>query len=287
MSVNVKPLAEVSQHSRATLEEKLTSFYSTSPEAYYTEADRSLNQYTPTVLPFHCDLVSRINAGDRVFEVGCGSAHLCGHVQAAGGHYTGLDHGEKLLEQNRTRYPEAQFLSLSQPPVDTFDIVASLYTIEHVVDPVAYLDTLWSFCRPGGLIGIICPDFIDGAELPASFFYGTTARRFRTKLATFSLWDATRHLLDLFWSAPRWKAGARAAAPGMFWINQAPRIFAGAAYSPDADAVHLPRLQDLTWWIERRGGIVLDTSRSVEAPENVLQHNCYLVARRPESGVTL
>lgn len=282
MSINVAPSANVPEKAREHLERKLTAYYSSNPESYYAQADCAAQNYTRKQQPFHCDLVSRIKRGDSLLEVGCGSAHLCRFVEAAGGHYAGMDHGEELLQQNRRRFPNARFFSLGTPWPGSFDVVASLYTIEHVVDPPAYLETLWNLCRPGGLIAVISPDFIDGDSLPPSFYYGITPRRFRGKVATLSIRDAALHLLDLFWVAPRWKRRARAQGAGRFWINLAPRIFAGADYSVDADAVHLPRLVDITSWLESRGAKIVETSRTLPGVDGaVLRYNCYALARRP------
>ena len=121
--------------------------------------------------------------------------------------------------------------------------MASLYTIEHVVDPAAYLHRLWEFCRPGGLVAIICPEFIDSPGLPPSVIYGRTTRRLSNKLLHFDFADAAAHLLDLYWRGPRWKTAAQARPPGAFWINLRPRVLHGAAYTIDADAV--PSAADL------------------------------------------
>lgn len=217
-----------------------------------------------------------------VLELGCGTAHFCPQVEAHGGSYTGIDHSAELLRKNRERFPNARFFTVGTEMLDTFDIVASLYTIEHVVDPSSYLTQMWDFCKPGGLIAIICPDFVDGEGFPPSFYYGTTPRRFREKITSLRFFDAYRHLIDLLHTTPKWKQTARRDAPGAFWINLRPRILHGANYSVDADAVHLPRLTDIVWWLEKRGGLIVETSRSLAGvPDSVLRHNCYALARKP------
>jgi hypothetical protein len=141
---------------------------------------------------------------------------------------------------------------------------------------------MWALCKPGGLIAVICPDFVDGGGLPPSFYYGKTPRRFRQKLSDLALADACQHLFDLVWLAPRWKKRARATAPGAFWINLQARALHGADYSIDADSVHLPRLKDLVWQLEKRGASIVTDSRSMgDLDESVLRYNCYVLARRP------
>ncbi len=144
---------------------------------------------------------------------------------------------------------------------------------------------MWNYCKPTGLLAVICPNLIDTGDFPPSLFYGKTPRRFREKIRSLSVIDAIGHLIDLFWVVPRWKRRAHASAPGAFWINLEPRIFHGAEYTIDTDAVHLPRLRDIVWWLEKRGASILETSLSMRnIPMSVLRYNCYALARKP--GVT-
>jgi SAM-dependent methyltransferase len=269
---------------RKSLDQALLAYYTNPPQTYYEIAGRAIDLYTPELLPFHCDLVSKVFPGQRLLELGCGDAHLCLQIERKGAHYTGLDHSPQLLADNRRRYPNATFLPIDETLTGNFDVVASLYTIEHVVDPPAYLERMWNFCQPGGLLAVICPEFVDTKSLSPSFFYGHTPRRFRQKVSALAFGDAWAHLCDLKWNAMRWRKRARAASPGAFWINLQPRILHGADYSIDADAVHLPRLKDLIWWFEQRGAAIVETSQTMcGVNPDVLRHNCYILARKGAS----
>jgi SAM-dependent methyltransferase len=215
--------------------------------------------------------------------LGCGTAHFCLGAEQRGGRYTGVDYDKSLLEDNRQKFPNASFLPMNASLPQTFDIVASLYTIEHVVDPPAYLDRMRQHCRPGGLLGIICPEFVESVGFPPSLYFGRTPRRFREKLTSFSLVDAIRHIVDLRFAGPRWKRVAQCSPPGDFWINLKPRVLHGAPYSIDADAIHFSRLKDLIKYFEQKGDEILVTSRTMTgvAPE-ILQFNCYALARKGE-----
>ncbi len=260
----------------------MISYYRQPPPAYYATANRAAVSYVAAEQPFHCDLVSRVMPGMAVLEVGCGTAHLCQHVQDRGGSYTGLDHSPELLEENRRRFPSARFEPIGTNLGANFDLVTSLYTIEHVVHPPDYLEGLWQFCEPGGHVAVICPDFVDGGALPPSLYYGRTPRRLREKGRAQAWGDLATHALDLWWRAPRWKAKAKARGPGAFWMNLQPRALHGASYSIDADAVHLPRLVDLTWWLVQRGAkIVVRSDTMPGVGRDVLRYNCYVLARKP------
>ena len=282
MSLALHRRADISPEQIAALDAALTAFYRNPPSDYYQVADESSQHYNTQELPFHCDLVGRVVPGTTVLELGCGTAHICPHIEAHGGNYTGIDHSEKLLRENRRRFPRARFLPIGMPLEERFDMVASLYTIEHVVDPVAYLELMLSYCKPGGLMGVICPEFVEGDGLAPSVFYGKSPRRLREKLQALAIFDLCLHLIDWKILRARWIRLARQAAPGAFWINLKPRVLHGASYTIDADAVHLSRLKDLVWYFEQRGAMIVQTSAKMQsvAPE-ILRFNCYLLARKP------
>jgi SAM-dependent methyltransferase len=283
MSLDLHRRADLTPQQVARLENSMAGFYRTPPAHYYPTANQLSANYTVTERPFHCDLVSRVAPGNSVLELGCGTAHLCPYVEARGGVYTGVDYSEALLADNRRRFPKARFVPMTEPLGETFDLVASLYTIEHVADPVAYLDRLRRHCKPGGLIGVICPEFVDCPALPAGVFLGKTPRRLREKLASLSLLDALHHFLDLKVVGPRWKAAAQNSPPGAFWMNLQPRVLHGAPYAIDADAVYCSRLKDLVWHFEQRGDAIVQTSAQIPnvSPE-ILRFNCYVLARKAE-----
>jgi SAM-dependent methyltransferase len=285
MSICLQRLADVPTQDLEALEWAMTAFYNHPPDSYYEIADRVPPQYTEEFQPFHHDLVSRVSEGMKVLELGCGTAHLCPSIERRGGVYTGMDHSAELLEENRRKFPRARFHSISSEMGEMFDLVASLYTIEHVVDPPAYLERMWTHCKPGGFLAVICPEFIDNDSLPPSLFFGKTARRFKEKVRSLSLLDACSHLIDLKGNASHWKAQALRTPPGAFWINLRPRILYGADYSIDADAVHLPRLVDLAAWFQGRGAEIVTTSRNFpNVNPDVLRHNCYVLVRKSSAA---
>jgi 2-polyprenyl-3-methyl-5-hydroxy-6-metoxy-1,4-benzoquinol methylase len=279
--ISLLPYAKLGVARREALRQALSAYYANPPKSYYEIAGQSINCYTPELQPFHCDLVSRVLPGQRLIELGCGDAHLCSQIERKGAHYTGVDHSSQLLAENRRRYPSATFLAVDAALANDFDVVASLYTIEHVVDPPAYLQRLWSLARPGGLIAIICPEFIDSDGYAPSIHFGKTPRRLREKIIAGAFGDALAHLIDLYWRAPRWKARARTSQPGAFWINALPSELHGRNHGIDTDAVHLPRLLDLTWWLKERGAEIVVTSQTMPGiPLSVLRYNCYVVAQK-------
>ena len=282
MSIEIGRHHELSRPQIASLEKAMADFYKNAPVEYYQIADESAGKYNREERPFHFDLIGHVRPGDSVMELGCGTAHLCSPVEERGGNYTGVDYSEVLLRDNRRRFPKARFFPMTASMTATFDIVASLYTIEHVVDPPAYLERLWNSCRPGGLLAIICPEFIDSPGFAPSVYFGKTPRRFSEKLKSLNVMDAAGHMIDLKIVGPCWKQTAIKSPPGAFWINLRPRVLHGAKYDIDGDAVHMSRLQDLLWFFKQKGASILKTSADMPgiAPD-ILRFNCYLLAEKP------
>jgi SAM-dependent methyltransferase len=260
----------------------MRSFYLNVPSNYYSLADQASDKYNLQEQPFHCHLAEQISQGDHVLELGCGTAHFCPQTQKRGAIYHGADLDPHLLENNRRKWTGASFFTIGEQIPDLYDMVISLYTIEHVVDPPSYLKLLWSYARPGGRIGIICPDFIDGEGIPPSVYFGYTPRRLRQKIASWSLLDAGLHLYDWLMASRAWKTHARLCPPGAFWMNLDPRDLAARSHAIDGDAVHLPRLEDLVFWFRKNGAKILHTSRTLpDIPHDIIKHNCYILAQKP------
>jgi SAM-dependent methyltransferase len=284
MAYNMKPCTSLSEKERRSLSDRMAQFYLSPPPSYYALAETQDDQYNWASLPFHCHLLTMIEPNNKVLEVGCGTAHLCPHVERRGAIYHGMDFGTNLLQENRSRFPHAFFFPIHCGPDMMFDLVASLYTIEHIAEPIAYLEQLWQYCRPGGKIAIICPDFIDGDGFPTSLYFGKTPRRFREKLMSFSFLDAILHLVDIVFVFPLWKRKARKMPAGAFWINTEPRELLRKDHVVDGDAVHFPRLNDLEDYFTRKGATIIASAKTLpEVAPAIRKHNTYLMVEKPQS----
>lgn len=284
MSISIKKFHTIENLQLSDLQTRASAYYQRPPDNYYILADTAAYRYNEIDQPFHCDLISRIPRGANVLEMGCGSAHLCPHVQAKGASYTGADFSQHQLKSNRQRYPDAEFFDLHDPLLiqRKFDIVVSLYTIEHVVNPISYLHELWDMSLPGGSLAIICPDFIDGQGFAPSIYFGKSPARIRQKITNKDFAGVIGHLADLLLRAPIWKIRARLSRPGAFWINLDPREFSNSRHSPDSDAIHLPRLKDILWWLDGMGAEIAASSSTFQIESKAVRnHNCYVFARKP------
>ena len=100
--------------------------------------------------------------GERVLDIGCGTgATAIPFAQAVGpgGHVTGVDISEPMLEQCRKNVAVAGATNLSfiladaqvhRFPADSFDLLISRFGVMFFADPVAAFTNLHAGLRPGG-----------------------------------------------------------------------------------------------------------------------------------------
>lgn len=97
----------------------------------------------------------------RLLDVGCGGGLLSEPMARMGFEVTGLDASEQNIGTARThaaqsgldiRYLAQTVEQLAQAEAGTFDVVLCMEVIEHVSDPEAFLKTVASMVRPGGIL---------------------------------------------------------------------------------------------------------------------------------------
>lgn len=111
------------------------------------------------------DVGARALVGTRILDVGCGGGILAEALARLGADVTGIDAGAANVEiarahasgddalRGRLRY-EATTAEALGARGETFDCVTSLEVIEHVSDPLAFVETLGKLVRPGGALFI-------------------------------------------------------------------------------------------------------------------------------------
>ena len=109
----------------------------------------------------HLIEVSRIQAGCRVLDVGCGGGLLAEALAGRGAHVTGIDLSPSLLSVAELHALEsgvsvayrrisAEQLAVERPAA--FDVVTCMEMLEHVPDPASVIGALARLVRPGGTI---------------------------------------------------------------------------------------------------------------------------------------
>ena len=181
---------------------------------------------------------------NTICEIGCGNANILKHYPDLAVKYTGLDFSPKIIEANRTKYPGASFMPFEKanvfPVVDQqFDLVFSVFVLEHVVRPAVFLSECERILKPGGTLIIFCPDFLGRGRMTsqrAGFSAGTSLE----KIKKGKFFDGIITLFDNRIRIPfiSWKYRRQALKAPSFFVNTRPLVFEDD-FQPDVDAVYL------------------------------------------------
>ena len=102
---------------------------------------------------------SVVKPGDAVLDACCGTGALGIAAARAGGHVTGLDFSERMIERARRKAPQIEWMNgdmLALPFADaTFDAATVGFGVRNVDDLERALLELRRVLRPGGRLGIL------------------------------------------------------------------------------------------------------------------------------------
>ncbi|RWK09368.1 class I SAM-dependent methyltransferase [Mesorhizobium sp.] len=97
--------------------------------------------------------------GGRVLDFGCGIGLVCDMVDA--NKYAGVDIDARVIEIARSRNPNGRFYTLDQMDSlegEVFDTVVGLAIIEHLPDPLRFLNDARRRLAPGGRLVLTTPN---------------------------------------------------------------------------------------------------------------------------------
>jgi SAM-dependent methyltransferase len=263
------------------LEKQMSNFYNktTTNKQYWLQADSNNKSWNAEEHPYHCHLKSLIEHGSHVIDFGCGSAHPMRNLQDKNVEYTGVEWSKKQVEINRDKYPKANFaygnITADYGLAETADWAVSFFVLEHCVRPHLLLQRMYESIKPGGQIGIICPNFISGMNSIRTGFRATSKKN---KLRSWQLIDALFSYYQELWVIPR-RVKKIHQSSIEFPIYIYPRCL-NAPYYSDNDAVYLTNESIVARYLEKMGAKILFTSIS-------LDNNCnsdqllYIVAQKP------
>lgn len=111
---------------------------------------------------FRYAFACRFVKGKRVLDIACGEGYGAAALKEAGAvHVTGVDISEEVCRHAREKYGlDARPSSAEQIPLprNSVDVVVSFETIEHVPNPLRFLDECTRVLAPGGRLIISTPN---------------------------------------------------------------------------------------------------------------------------------
>ena len=236
------------------LEEALQKFYSTNT-SYFSDIDFTSENWINKNEFGYISIVKQALASSSVCEIGCGNANILKHYPQLASKYCGMDFSESILKANVEKYPLANFHKFEKPnefpiPNEKFDLVFSVFVIEHVTRPAAFLDECKRILKPGGMLIILCPDFLGQGRMTsqrAGFGMGTS----KAKLKKGNFLDALVTLYDNRIRIPKVCRNyeVQVSAKPLFLINLCPVVFEDS-FDPDVDAVYVTSKHEICSYLK-------------------------------------
>ena len=107
-------------------------------------------------------LLSALEPGSRVLDVGCGAGWFAGALKQAGFAVTGVDVAAEPLRRARERLPQLEFVLAGEHELPfaagSFDAAWLGELLEHVQDGIGLLEQVTRVLVPGGRLVVSTPD---------------------------------------------------------------------------------------------------------------------------------
>ena len=98
----------------------------------------------------------------KILEVGSGLGYLTFSLNKAGYNATGIDISEKAVDQARENYGNlyvcADIYKYANEKANSYDLVILTELIEHVEDPLGFMEVVMNLLKPGGKVILTTPN---------------------------------------------------------------------------------------------------------------------------------
>jgi SAM-dependent methyltransferase len=225
---------------------------------YHTDFIKGINaNWRPETHAVQIQMCERIPPHASILEVGCGDGSCAAEIlqRTKSARYLGMDLNPELWKDK----PQFAFVAGSATSLpfgeNSFDVVLSMYVIEHLVFPVNFLDAAWKILRPGGRFLLIAPDFARNG-MPSErvgLSYGSGREKLKSGKWLDALLTAYDTKVRIGFS--RW-VRRRAIERGdcAFPILTDPRCFKLPGFTPDCDAIYPVCPEEVIGHLKRKSG---------------------------------
>ena len=220
------------------IQSRMMHYYQATP--YHSEWIKGINTHWRTGQhDAQIAMTNLIHPGSTVLEIGCGDGsaveELTRRVEMT--RYVGIDLNTTVWP-DKYMFTKALAHALPFQP-QSFDVVLSMFVIEHLVFPTQFLDEAWRLIRPSGRLLLIAPDFTSNGM--ASERIGLSYGSGRSKIRQCKFFDALLTAYDTRVRIPiirllRLKQIRKGKL--LFPILTRPRCLYLSGFTPDCDAIH-------------------------------------------------
>lgn len=157
-----------------------------------TRAERPLDALADREEPYWAlrSAVRDLPAGASTLDIGSGLGYVTYALIKHGFRATGLDISEQAVDRARRRfgdyYVAADMFAWSESHREQYDVVSMLELIEHVEDPVRWIEAAFRMVKPGGMLVMTTPNrdyFVEGTvwstDAPPVHLWWFTAQTLR------------------------------------------------------------------------------------------------------------
>jgi 2-polyprenyl-3-methyl-5-hydroxy-6-metoxy-1,4-benzoquinol methylase len=145
-------------------ENELENYYTDVYRAEYEGAVSPENSYHKGIEPARervRRVVGLVNSSTKVLEVGASAGTFLESVRPYVGSVTGVEPGVAHAGWARTQLGINVVSSIAELKQGSFDLIALFHTLEHVLDPIGFLERLKNLLAPGGCLVIEVPNVDD------------------------------------------------------------------------------------------------------------------------------
>lgn len=105
--------------------------------------------------------VAPYKSAGRALDIGCGPGYFLAAAQKFGYDVYGLDPSDYIVEMAKKTWGDRVQLGLIESAdyePESFDLIVAFDTFEHIYDPNKFLEAIYGFLKPGGVLAITTPD---------------------------------------------------------------------------------------------------------------------------------
>lgn len=130
---------------------------------YFESARRDKEWWISLQDPILHEIIKHKKEGSFL-DIGTGLGFLTYAADKYGFKAKGIDYNESVIKEGQIFFPHIDISTqdLSSLPTNHFDVIAINHVLEHVVDPLSFINELLNYLKPDGVLSIGIPNIEGG-----------------------------------------------------------------------------------------------------------------------------